>query len=312
MATIGQLTSHIANKQVRNEKYAQLKHKQKKDQKKERIKRQREAAAAESQGLAPPPRKVQKTLENTRAWDETRIQPDDAENAADIAEDEFASYFNRQETPKVLLTTCYKPSKLMFELLAELLDVLPVAYYYKRQGYSVKKVAEYASNRGFTNLIVLNENRKEVNGLLLVHLPHGPTAQFRLSNLKLARDIKGHARATHHKPEVIMNNFDTVIGQRVGRLLASLFSQDSAFKGRQVATFHNQRDFIFFRHHRYLFEEKKGKLAAKEPVGARLQEIGPRFTLRLRSLQAGVFDKAGEVEWKKKASLKATRREFAL
>ena len=42
-------------------------------------------------------------------------------------------YFNRQDAPKVLLTTCYKPSKLMFELLAELLDVLPVAYYYKRQ-----------------------------------------------------------------------------------------------------------------------------------------------------------------------------------
>ncbi len=44
-----------------------------------------------------------------------------------------------------------------------------------------------------------------------------------------------------------MNNFDTVVGQRVGRLLASLFSQDSAFKGRQVATFHNQRDYVFFR-----------------------------------------------------------------
>ena len=29
MATIGQLTSHIANKQVRSEKYGQLKHKQK-------------------------------------------------------------------------------------------------------------------------------------------------------------------------------------------------------------------------------------------------------------------------------------------
>ena len=46
---------------------------------------------------------------------------------------------------------------------------------------------------------------------------------------------------------MILNDFDTVVGQRVGRLLASLFSQDSAFKGRQVATFHNQRDFIFFR-----------------------------------------------------------------
>ena len=61
------------------------------------------------------------------------------------------------------------------------------------QGYSVKQIAEYASNRGFTNLIVLNENRKEVNGLLLVHLPHGPTARFRLSNLKLSREIKARS-----------------------------------------------------------------------------------------------------------------------
>lgn len=45
------------------------------------------------------------------------------------------------------------------------------------------------------------------------------------------------------------------------------------------------------RHHRYVFEEKKGKLAAKEPLGARLQEIGPRFTLRLRSLQVRAASK---------------------
>ena len=42
------------------------------------------------------------------------------------------------------------------------------------------------------------------------------------------------------------------------------------------------------RHHRYIFEEKKPGKAAKEDVakvGARLQELGPRFTLKLRSLQ---------------------------
>jgi len=26
-----------------------------------------------------------------------------------------------------------------------------------------------------------------------------------------------------------------------------------------AVTFHNQRDFIFFRHHRYIFEQRKGK-----------------------------------------------------
>lgn len=37
---------------------------------------------------------------------------------------------------------------------------------------------------------VFNEDRKQINGLLLVHLPDGPTARFRLSNLVLSDDIK--------------------------------------------------------------------------------------------------------------------------
>ena len=51
---------------------------------------------------------------------------------------------------------------------------------------------------------------------------------------------------------------------------------------------HNQRDFIFFRHHRYIFEEK-GE-GSKKRVIARLQELGPRFTLKVKGLQLGTFD----------------------
>ena len=45
----------------------------------------------------------------------------------------------------------------------------------------------------------------------------------------------------------MLNGFGTRLGHRLGRQLASLFHQDPAFRSRQVATFHNQRDFIFFR-----------------------------------------------------------------
>lgn len=55
---------------------------------------------------------------------------------------------------------------------------------------------------------------------------------------------------TEHSPEVILNNFSTRLGHSIGRLLAALFPQDPQFVGRQVVTFHNQRDFIFFRFHR--------------------------------------------------------------
>lgn len=54
----------------------------------------------------------------------------------------------------------------------------------------MKKICEYATNRDFTDVIVLNENRKTVNGLLLIHLPGGPTAHFKLSSLRLSKDIK--------------------------------------------------------------------------------------------------------------------------
>ena len=33
-------------------------------------------------------------------------------------------------------------------------------------------------------------------------------------------------------------------------MIQSLFPQAPNFGGRRVVTFHNQRDFIFFRHHR--------------------------------------------------------------
>ena len=50
-----------------------------------------------------------------------------------------------------------------------------------------------------------------------------------------------------------------------------------------MVTFHNQRDYIFVRHHRYVFEtadkpkgdDKKGSKAS-ETMKARLQELGPR------------------------------------
>ncbi|PNH09951.1 DIS3-like exonuclease 1 [Tetrabaena socialis] len=75
-------------------------------------------------------------------------------------------------------------------------------------------------------------------------------------------------------------------------------------------------------HHRYVFEEKeardpeaKGKDAGKKKkaVVARLQELGPRFTLKLLSLQKGTFDsKNGEFEWLPKKENKTSRRRFFL
>ena len=78
---------------------------------------------------------------------------------------------------------------------------------------------------------------------------------------------------------------------------------------------------LLCRHHRYIFEEKEKKVkektgaapVKKKMVDARLQELGPRFTLRLQSLQKGTFDpKYGEYEWVHKKDMDTSRRKFHL
>ncbi|XP_007944379.1 ribosome production factor 1 [Orycteropus afer afer] len=253
-----------------------------------------------------PPKPIPKTIDNQRVFDETVVDPNDEEVAYDEATDEFASYFNRQTSPKILITTSDRPHGRTVRLCEQLSTVIPNSHVYYRRGLALKKIIPQCISRDFTDLIVINEDRKIPNGLVLSHLPHGPTAHFKMSSVRLRKEIKRRGKdPTEHIPEVILNNFTTRLGHSIGRMFASLFPHDPQFIGRQVATFHNQRDYIFFRFHRYIFKSEK-------KVG--IQELGPRFTLKLRSLQKGTFDsKYGEYEWiHKPREMDTSRRKFHL
>ncbi|KAJ3090984.1 Ribosome production factor 1 [Quaeritorhiza haematococci] len=246
---------------------------------------------------------VPKTLENTREFDETVVE-DDEEVMHDEETDEFAQYFQGLP-PKILVTTSRRPSAAVYEFAEEFVSIFPDAEFVKRQSqFEVKKIVEIATKRNYTDLIVINEDRKQPNAITIIHLPEGPTAHFKLSSIKMNKEIHGHGRVTAHKPELILNNFETRLGHTVGRMFAALFPHVPEFKGRQVATFHNQRDFIFFRRHRYIFKDGKR---------CDLQELGPRFTLKLQSLQKGTFNtKYGEYEWSFKREMETSRRRFFL
>ena len=88
-------------------------------------------------------------------------------------------------------------------------------------------------------------------------------------------------------------------------MFVSLFPLNPQFIGRQVATLHNQQDYVFFRCHRYVFKSEK-------KVG--IQQLAPHFTLKLGSLQKGTFDsKYGEYEWVHKPwEMGISRRKFHL
>lgn len=115
----------------------------------------------------------------------------------------------------------------------------------------MKKIVRSAIEKEYTDILVINENRKEPDGLLVIHLPNGPTAHFKISNVRITTELrKNHKDITAHRPEVILNNFTTRLGLSVGRMLGALFHYDPEFVGQRAVTFHNQRDYIFFRHYR--------------------------------------------------------------
>merc|ERR1712048_658312 len=96
--------------------------------------------------------------------------------------------------------------------------------------------------------------------------------------------------------------------------LASLFHKSPDFSARNVVTFFNKRDFIFFRFHRYLFNKSKQGTKSEttyDKTNVRIGEIGPRFTLRLECLYNGVsFLGSGEYEFKRhtRAKLEKNRK----
>lgn len=182
------------------------------------------------------------------------------------------------------------PAERTRDFIDELLNMFPGGEYRPRakaKGASLGKIAGWARKRGYNAMLVIGEDQKEPTMLTVIQLPDGPTAVFRLTSVQLGKEITGHARATAHSPELILNNFTTALGHKIGSVLQSLFPIIPQLEGRQVLTAHNQRDFIFFRRHRYEFALKKGE------ESARLQEIGPRFTVKLRKLIDGLPKGAG-------------------
>jgi len=293
--------SNVKNKILRSEIYQQEKQIKNKEKRQRREKRKRED---EILGDEAPPKQVQKTLDNMRVRDDTVVDVDDEEIMQDAMLDEFASFFSGENVPKILFTTCNFPKNHeTMSFINELVDVIPNSEYRNRKGIDLKKIIPEAIERGFTDLVVINEDQKKANAFLITHLPNGPTLHFKLSSIQRVKTIKNHGKLSQHRPEMILNNFNTRLGHSVGRSLAAMFPYDPQFQGRRVVTFHNQRDFIFFRHHRYIFKNSK-------KTG--LQELGPRFTLKLRSIQKGTFDsKYGEYEWiHKRHDMDTSRRKF--
>merc|ERR1719253_1075947 len=146
--------------------------------------------------------------------------------------DEFEKYFTGDNAPKIVLTTQKKPSGKLFDFLKELVHVIPNCFYYPRKDFPFKKMCAHAAEKGFTDIVLFHEKAKQVQGVYISHLPKGPTSYWRITRLKLGSEMKGGATCNaSHNPELILNNFSTRLGRRLGRQLAALFPQAPDFVG---------------------------------------------------------------------------------
>ena len=240
----------------------------------------------------------------------------------------FPSLFSNEpaKPPKILITTALYSN--LHNEAEQLVDFFPNSVYIRRNAhryshkFSIREICKFASNRNFTALVVVNEDSKRISGLTIIHLPQGPTFHFSISNWVDSKKIPGHGKATDHWPELILNNFRTPLGLLTAHLFRNLFPPRPEFEGRNVVTIHNQRDYLFVRRHRYVFREKReteksvvgadGKeMQGAEGIRAGLQELGPRFTLKLRRVDKGIHKISGQ-EWQWQGKMEKKRTKFQL
>lgn len=203
--------------------------------------------------------------------------------------------------PKILITTSRDPSSRLSQFSKELRLVFPNSQRINRGNFVLKDIVQAAKNNDCSDVIIVHEHRGVPDGLIVCHLPFGPTAYFSLANVVLRHDIPDIGPASEAFPHLIFDNFSAKLGLRLKNILKHLFpvpKEDS----KRVITFSNDKDYVSFRHHVY---KKIGKQVE-------LQEVGPRFEMKLYEIRLGTVDiDEADKEWVYRPFLNtAKKRQF--
>lgn len=226
------------------------------------------------------------------------LQLDDPdEHASNLLDDEYVNA--GVEDPRLLITTSHDPSSKLTQFLKELRIVFPNCQRMNRGGTTMKDLVDVAKAEAFTDLIIVHETRGSPDGIIVAHLPQGPTAYFTLMNTILRHDIPGTPNVPEVFPHLIFDNFSTQLGRRTMTILKHLFPVPRPTASRVVSCL-NRADFISFRHHVY---RKRGHKEVD------LLELGPRFEMKLYRIQLGTPDQAeADDEWQLRPYMNSSRK----
>ena len=229
------------------------------------------------------------------------LEDDNTAVARTSVDDEYARAAFRE--PRVLVTTSRDPSSRLTQFAKELRLVFPNSARVNRGGQVVADLVESARSHDFSDIVVVHEHRGKPDGLVLCHLPHGPTAHFGIYNAVLRHDLgdkKQVGTVSEAYPRVILDNLTSKLGARIGTMLKHLFPPPKP-DARRVVTFANRGDFVHFRHHTWT--------APRGPASAELTEVGPRFELRLFQIKLGTMaDAAADDEWALRAYVRSAKK----
>eukprot|EP00741_Cyanophora_paradoxa_P015078 tig00020848_g14549.t1 len=205
--------------------------------------------------------------------------------------------------PKIVITTSRDPSSRLLQFSKELKLLFPNSQRMNRGNHVIKDIVDACRANEVTDIIIAHEHRGEPVGLVVCHLPFGPTAFFGLSNCVLRHDIAEKSTVSEAYPHLIFHNFTSSLGKRVMNILKYLFpvpKEDS----KRVITFANTDDYISFRHHTY---DKKGQKQVD------LKEVGPRFEMKVYQIRLGTLDTPeAETEWALRPYMNTARKRQAL
>ncbi|XP_067833572.1 U3 small nucleolar ribonucleoprotein protein IMP4 isoform X2 [Heptranchias perlo] len=194
------------------------------------------------------------------------------------------------EDPKIMITTSRDPSSKLKQFAKEVKLVFPNAQRMNRGKHEMGALVQACKANSVTDLLIVHEHRGVPDGLIVCHLPFGPTAYFTLSNVVMRHDIPDIGTMSEAYPHLIFHNLTSRLGQRISSILKYLFpvpKDDS----RRVITFANQDDYISFRHHVYKKVDHKN---------LELSEVGPRFEMKLYQIKLGTLENetTSDTEWR--------------
>jgi U3 small nucleolar ribonucleoprotein protein IMP4 len=126
--------------------------------------------------------------------------------------------------PQILITTSRDPSSRLLQFLKEMAIVMPNAERINRGGYVLEDLVDLCRNKNLTDMIILHEHRGQPDGMIISHLPVGPTVYFGLQNVVLRHDVDEKLpNMPEIYPHLIFNNFSSTLGERVVNILKHLF-----------------------------------------------------------------------------------------